>query len=166
MKVEVSTNVKLNEVFMASTQLKCSEHCKLEDRPLPWHWEDIHIYCMYHKYVYSVQGFVLVCVRSVVLQLCLCVHAFAYQSSEAQFLSSMGLASSRISKLGSRDLPRPSSTMMANTMDAKLLSSFTLCLMSRLKTLESKSATWICKHKQVQQNKHSNQRQTVSDHSH
>lgn len=47
------------------------------------------------------------------------------QSSEAQFFSRRGLARSRMSKLGSSDLPRPSSTMMANTTEAKLLSSFT-----------------------------------------
>lgn len=32
-----------------------------------------------------------------------------------------------MSKVGSRDLPRPSTTMMANMMDEKLPSSFTLC---------------------------------------
>lgn len=55
---------------------------------------------------------------------CLCAHGSS-QSSEAQFFSSRGLAKCRMSRLGSSDLPRPSSTMMANTMEAKLLSSFT-----------------------------------------
>lgn len=44
---------------------------------------------------------------------------------EVAFLRSRGLATSRISRVGSRDLPNPSNTMMANTMEAKLLSSFT-----------------------------------------
>lgn len=69
MKVDVSTNVKLNEVFMASTLLKCSEHRKLEDRPCAVSCHGItmalggytHI-CMYSKFVYSIQGFVPVCV--------------------------------------------------------------------------------------------------------
>ncbi|KAG7230934.1 hypothetical protein INR49_024962 [Caranx melampygus] len=59
------------------------------------------------------------------LCVCLCVFVRLHQSSEAQFFSSRGLAKSKMSKLGSSDLPRPSSTMMANTMEAKLLSSFT-----------------------------------------
>lgn len=45
--------------------------------------------------------------------------------NEAQFFNNNGLAISRRSKFGSSDLPKPSSTMTANTMDAKLLSSFT-----------------------------------------
>lgn len=39
--------------------------------------------------------------------------------------SRKGLAASRMSSLGSSERPSPSSTMMANTMEAKLLSSFT-----------------------------------------
>ena len=61
------------------------------------------------------------CVIHCALTVCVCL----YQSIEAQLLSSRGLAKSRMSKLGSSDLPRPSSTMMANTMEAKLLSSLT-----------------------------------------
>jgi hypothetical protein len=35
-----------------------------------------------------------------------------------------------MSTVGSRDLPKPSTTMMANMMDEKLPSSFTLCSIS------------------------------------
>lgn len=48
-----------------------------------------------------------------------------YQRSEVQFFSRRGLAISRMSRFGSSDLPKPSRTMMANTIDAKLLSNFT-----------------------------------------
>jgi len=42
-------------------------------------------------------------------------------------VSKNGLAFCIMSNVGSRDLPRPSTTMMANMMDEKLPSSFTLC---------------------------------------
>jgi hypothetical protein len=41
--------------------------------------------------------------------------------------SKNGLAFCIMSTVGSSDLPRPSTTMMANMMDEKLPSSFTLC---------------------------------------
>ena len=54
-----------------------------------------------------------------------CVCTSVLQNREGEFFSRRGLAKSRISRLGSSDLPRASSTMMATTMEAKLLSNFT-----------------------------------------
>lgn len=48
-----------------------------------------------------------------------------YSSTEAAVLMSSGLAASRMSSSGSSERPRPSRTMMAKMMEAKLLSSFT-----------------------------------------
>lgn len=61
----------------------------------------------------------VVCKQEMALSVC------ERQWPKAQFFSRIGLARWSISKFGSSDLPRPSSTMMANTMEAKLLSSFT-----------------------------------------
>lgn len=48
-----------------------------------------------------------------------------YSRTEAAVLMSSGLAASRMSSSGSSERPRPSRTMMAKMMEAKLLSSFT-----------------------------------------
>lgn len=55
-----------------------------------------------------------------------CSMPTAGQGEDTGPFSRKGLAASRMSSLGSSERPSPSSTMMANTMEAKLLSSFTL----------------------------------------
>lgn len=72
----------------------------------------------------------------------LCLHRVpAASHRRPPPLSRKGLAASRMSSVGSSERPSPSSTMMANTMEAKLLSSLTLWIISSLKTLERRLET-------------------------
>lgn len=53
------------------------------------------------------------------------------------------LALSRMSRSGSRDLPRPSRTPMASMIDTKELSSLTRCSLNTRNRSDSNLATWI-----------------------